>query len=274
MTENQIAKYKDVAVELAIQYAPKFILALLTLFVGLWVIGVVMGVLRRGLSSKSVDPTLAPFIGSLVGWLLRLVLLISVASMVGIQTTSFVAVLGAAGLAVGLALQGSLSNFAGGVLILIFRPYKVGDFIQAQGELGEVREIQIFTTILLSPQNRRVIVPNGPLANGNIVNFTSEPHVRVDTTVGISYSADMKLAREILVDTAKKIEGVLSDPAPIVAVNELGASSVNLVVRPYCKPADYWKVHFALVEASKNALDAAGISIPFPQRDVHLYQEK
>jgi small conductance mechanosensitive channel len=194
--------------------------------------------------------------------------------MVGIQTTSFVAVLGAAGLAIGLALQGSLSNFAGGVLILIFRPYRVGDLIQAQGELGVVQEIQIFTTILLNPQNRRVIIPNGSIANGNIVNLSAEDSVRVDTTVGISYDADMKQAREVLMAAIIKIDGVLSDPAPTVAVSELGDSSVNLVVRPYCQPTDYWKVHFAVVEASKNALDAAGISIPFPQRDVHLLQQK
>jgi small conductance mechanosensitive channel len=193
--------------------------------------------------------------------------------MVGIQTTSFVAVIGAAGLAVGLALQGSLSNFAGGVLILIFRPFRVGDVIQAQGEIGAVKEIQIFVTVLTNGQNRRVIIPNGPLANGNIINLTAEPYVRVDTTVGISYDADMKKARELLMDMAKNVPGVLAEPPPTVAVTELGDSSVNLVVRPYCAPADYWNVHFALVEATKNTLDSAGIAIPFPQRDVHLLKE-
>jgi small conductance mechanosensitive channel len=274
MSQAQIEKYSEIAVELTMQYAPQFLLALFTLVFGLWAIKLVMRVVKKGLDSPAIDPTLAPFINSIVGWSLRLVLLISVASMVGVQTTSFVAVLGAAGLAVGLALQGSLSNFAGGVLILAFRPYKVGDLVEAQGQLGVVKEIQIFTTILLSPQNRRVIIPNGAIANGNIVNLSAEDHLRVDTTVGISYQADMKLAREVIMEAVTKVPGVLTEPAPLVAVSELGDSSVNLVVRPFCKPTDYWDVRFALVEATKNALDAAKISIPFPQRDVHLFQDK
>lgn len=270
MDPANLETLKNEALAKTMLYAPKFLLALATLVIGWMIIKGLMGVIQRALSTRAVDATLAPFLCSIAGWSLKLVLLISVASMVGIQTTSFVAVMGAAGLAIGLALQGSLSNFAGGVLILIFRPYKVGDFISAQGELGTVKEIQIFTTILLNPQNRQVIVPNGALANGNITNFSVEPHVRVDTTVGISYDADMKQAQSVLIDAITKIPGVLSEPAPVIAVTELGDSSVNLVVRPFCKPADYWDVYFATVEASKNALDQAGISIPFPQRDVHM----
>ncbi len=264
---------KDGALALAMIYIPKLLLAIATLVIGWMIIKMLMRGIQRALSLRSVDPTLAPFICSIAGWTLRLVLLISVASMVGIQTTSFVAVIGAAGLAVGLALQGSLSNFAGGVLILIFRPYRIGDVIQAQGEIGSVKEIQIFTTVLTNGQNRRVIIPNGPLANGNIINFTSEPHVRVDMTVGIAYDADMKKARTVIMDAIKDLPGVLQEPAPVVEVVELGDSSVNLVVRPFAIPADYWKVHFAGVVAVKEALDAAGISIPFPQRDVHLIKE-
>ncbi len=230
--------------------------------------------IRRALELRRVDPTLTPFICNLFGWILKALVFISVASTLGVQTTSFVAVLGAAGLAVGLALQGSLSNFAGGVLILIFRPYKVGDLIEAQGQLGVVDEIQIFTTILTSPENRRVIIPNGALSNGTIRNFSAQDVVRVDTTVGVSYDSDLKAAKKALMDMVQAIPGVVSEPAPIVAVTELADSSVNLVVRPYCPPEKYWDVYFATVEGSKLALDAANITIPFPQRDVHVFQEK
>ena len=272
MTMEDLARYQDQLLTLAIEYAPKVALALLTLVVGLWVVSAVIRLFSKALSMRKVDATLVPFLTNLLGWLLKVVLFISVAAIVGIETTSFVAVLGAAGLAVGLALQGSLGNFAGGVLILVFRPYKVGDLIKAQGELGVVQEIQIFTTILLSPENRRVIIPNGALSNGTVINFSTEGAVRVDTTVGISYGADMKKAKEVLVEMVKAVPGVLSEPAPVVAVSELADSSVNLVVRPYCDPKDYWSVYFATVEGSKRALDEAGITIPFPQRDVHLYQ--
>jgi small conductance mechanosensitive channel len=274
MDATQIAAVKGQVVSMAAEYAPRLALALLTFFIGWQIIRLLMKGISRGLTSRAVDATLAPFLNSIIGWILRLVLIISVASMVGIQTTSFVAVLGAAGLAVGLALQGSLANFAGGVLILIFRPYKIGDFIVAQGEMGVVKEIQIFTTVLTNPQNRRVIIPNGPLANGNIVNFSAEEYVRVDTTVGIAYDADMRKAREVLLAMVRQIPGVLEEPAPVVQINELGDSSVNLIVRPFCKPSDYWAVHWALIEGTKDCLDKEGISIPFPQRDVHLFNQK
>lgn len=273
MNPEKIAQLKDMALQMAVQYAPKLALAVLTLVIGWSLIKFVLKLVQKALMLRAVDPTLAPFLNSVVGWGLKVVLLISVASMVGIQTTSFVAVMGAAGLAVGLALQGSLANFAGGVLILMFRPYRVGDVIQAQGEVGEVKEIQIFTTIMVNAQNRRVIIPNGPLANGNIINLTAEPHVRVDTVVGISYSADMKKARDLLLGMVKEIPGVLAEPEPVVAVTALGPSSVDLIVRPFCKPSDYWSVHFATVEGTKRTLDAAGISIPFPQREVHVFKE-
>lgn len=223
---------------------------------------------------RKVDPTLIPFVSSVVGWILKAVVFISAASMIGIKTTSFIAILGAAGLAVGLALQGSLSNFAGGVLILIFRPYKVGDVIEAQGEIGSVREIQIFTTTLVNGQNRKIIIPNGPLANGNIKNYTSEENVRVDTVVRIAYDADIDEAKRVLREMCLNIPAVLKDPAPVIEVVELADSSVNLVVRPFTPPATYWDVHFAVMEGAKKALDAAGIGIPFPQRDVHLYEKK
>ncbi len=246
----------------------------MTLVVGWSLIKFVLRLVEKSLHSRAVDPTLAPFLNSVVGWSLRIVLLISVASMIGVQTTSFVAVMGAAGLAIGLALQGSLANFAGGILILMLRPYRVGDVIQAQGEIGEVKEIQIFTTMLVNPQNRRVIIPNGPLVNGNIVNLTAEKHVRVDTVVRISYDADLKKTREVLLAMVKEIPGVLSEPEPVIAVVELAESSVNFVVRPFCKPTDYWSVHFATVEGTRTSLEAAGISIPFPQREIHHASQK
>lgn len=274
MTPEMLTQLKEQAMALMVRYVPQILLALVTLIIGLQVIKLVMKGVAKALESRGVDATLAPFLNSIIGWILKLVLLISVASMVGVETTSFVAVMGAAGLAVGLALQGSLANFAGGVLILIFRPYRVGDVISAQGEIGVVKAIQIFSTILNNGQNRRVIIPNGALANGNIVNLSVEPHVRVDTTVGIAYDADMKKARELLMAMVKEIPGVLAEPAPTVAVSELGDSSVNLVVRPFCAPADYWAVYFELIERTKLTLDEAGIGIPFPQRDVHHFNQQ
>jgi len=190
--------------------------------------------------------------------------------MVGIETTSFVAILGAAGLAVGLALQGTLSNFAGGILLLLFRPYKVGDLVETQGRLGEVREIQIFTTILATPDNKMAIIPNGPIMNGEIVNYTALGKIRVDLVMGISYGADIRKAKEVLLQVMNAHPKVLKDPAPFVGVSELGDSAVNLAVRPHADPADYWDVYFDIYEQGKIALDDHNIEIPFPQVDVHM----
>lgn len=269
---DYLAQYKAQAVELVLAYAPKVLLALVTLIIGLWLIGGAKNLAAKGLSRRNVDKTLAPFVLNLLSWLLKAVLFISVASMVGVETTSFVAILGAAGLAVGLALQGSLSNFAGGVLILIFRPYEVGHVIEAQGHIGTVKEIQIFTTVLLTPQNRRVIIPNGALSNGSIVNYTVEGTARVDIAIAIEYKADIAKARSILLDLLNKDERVLDAPATVVVVTELADSSINLAVRPYCKVEDYWGVYCDTLEQGKTLLEAAGIGIPFPQRDVHLFQ--
>ena len=272
LNAQQLAAYQEQGVSMALEYAPKIFLALITLIVGLWIVRGATAVFRRALDARRVDATLTPFLTSLLGWTLKAALGISVVSILGIETTSFVAVLGAAGLAIGLALQGSLQNFAGGVLLLIFRPYRVGDLIEAQGELGVVQEIQIFTTVILSPQNRRVILPNGAVANGNIVNLSAESHVRVDCTVGVAYDADLKQAKAVLTEMVKATPKVLAEPEPVIAVSELGDSSVNLVVRPYADPEDYWDVFFAVTEGCKTCLDKAGIAIPFPQRDVHLFQ--
>jgi small conductance mechanosensitive channel len=258
------------AYELGLEYAPKLALAILTLIIGLWVISGISKLVKISMKRSKVDPTLIPFMDSLVSWLLKVLLFISVASMIGIATTSFIAVLGAAGLAIGLALQGSLANFAGGVLIMIFKPYKVGDLIESQGHLGVVKEVQIFNSILISPQSKQVIIPNGAVSNGPIVNYTVEGKIRVDLTVGIAYNADIDLAKSVLMEVLTSNEKVMSDPAPFVGVSEMGDSSVNFVVRPHCLPEHYWDVFFDVNEAMKKALDKNDISIPFPQRDVHL----
>jgi len=262
--------YWDVIVDNTILYAPKILLALVVLFIGLRIIAAVTKLIGKGMDKKGTDETLKPFILSLLTWVLKAMLFISVIQMMGVATTSFIAVLGAAGLAIGLALQGTLANFAGGALILIFKPYKVGDLIESQGKLGVVKEIQIFTTILLNPQNKTIILPNGAVSNAEITNYTREGKLRVDISVGISYDSDMKKAKDVLMEVLEKDDKVLKDPAPFVGVSELGDSSVNLAVRPWSTADDYWDVFFGITEKCKNALDAAGISIPFPQMDVHL----
>ncbi len=219
---------------------------------------------------KATDKSLIPFIKGLINILLKVLILISVADIVGIATTSFVAIIGAGGLAIGLALQGTLANFAGGVLILIFKPYKVGDLIEAEGYTGNVKEIQVFVTTLLTPDNKTVIIPNGTISNGNITNYTTEGKIRVDLKIGISYSANIRTAKKVLTETMKKNPKVLKDPMPFVGVVGLGGSSVDLAVQPYCDPDDYWNVYFDIYQACKEALDENNIKIPFPQMDVHL----
>lgn len=265
-----VEKIINTGTELLLSYGPKLILAIVTLIVGLWIVKKVVSLIGKGLKVRNTDETLTPFFKSLIGAILKALLFISVASMVGVATTSFVAILGAAGLAIGLALQGSLSNFAGGVLILIFKPYKVGDLIDAQGEFGEVKEIQIFNTIIVTPDNKRVILPNGLVSNGIIKNVSEEGYLRVDTVVGIGYGENIKQAKEVIMKTLLEDPKVLRVPAPVVAVIELGDSSVNLCVRPYVTVEDYWDVYFSTHENVKNALDKEGINIPFPQRDVHM----
>lgn len=267
-------KYLDKAIELAIAYGPKVVLAIVVLVVGLFIIKRLTRVFKKTMKKRGVDPAIANFAAPLIDILLKVLLIISVASMVGIATTSFVAVIGAMGLAVGLALQGSLANFAGGVLILLFKPFRIGDIITAQGYTGNVEEISIFVTKLVTPQNRQVILPNGPLAGGSIVNLTAKNYIRVDITIGIGYGENIKAAREVLMKVMEEHPTVLEDPAPSVNVGELGDSSVNLLLLPYAKTADYWDVYFNIQEKGKLALDAAGIEIPFPQRVIHQAKAK
>jgi small conductance mechanosensitive channel len=270
---DQASKYIEIIFEALINYGPKVVLALFTLIIGLWIIKKLVTKTSVHFSAKA-DPSLASFMSSLVSVLLKLMLFIAVASMVGIQTTSFIAVLGAAGLAVGLALQGSLANFAGGVLILLFKPFKVGDVIEAQGHLGVVKHIQIFNTILTTGDNRIVIIPNGPLSNGSLVNINQEPTRRIDFSFGIGYGDDIDKAKSVLEGLVAGEARILKDPAHLIAVEALADSSVNIKVRVWVNTADYWGVFFGMTESVKKTFDKEGISIPFPQRDVHMYTVK
>lgn len=257
-------KWIDKGIDFIVEFGPKIIGAIIIYIIGSWVIKKLIKVLRKGMSAQEYDKSLQKFLLSLAKWALTIFLIITVISTLGVETTSFAAIIAAAGLAIGLALQGSLSNFAGGVLIIIFKPYKIGDLVEAQGVLGSVKEIEIFTTKLVTPQNKLAIIPNGAMANGNIINYTAEGKMRVDTVVGVDYGSDIKKTKEVLLAMLKANPQVLEDPAPSVNVEELADSSVNLAVRPFCKPEDYWDVFFATVEGSKEALDKAGIEIPFP----------
>ena len=255
-----------------VDFGPRLILAAITLIVGLKAIKLLIKLIKKAFEKGHLDITLRPFLIGITNWGLKILLFVSVASMLGIETTSFVAVLGAASLAIGLALQGTLANLAGGVLCLLFKPYEVGDFINAQGEAGAVKEIQIFTTVLISLDNKTIIIPNGSIMNGNITNYSREGKVRVDIAIGISYASNIKLAKEVLLSVLENNLKVLSYPPPFVGVLELADSSIKLAVRPYCLPSDYWEVYFEVQEACKLALDEVKIKIPFPQRDVHVYK--
>ena len=262
-------KYLDVALEKLIQFSPKIVAAILILIIGFWITKKIVKLTRKVMGTRGVDETLQKFLGDLIGWALKVMIFIVAISQLGVETTSFIAILGAAGLAIGLALQGSLANFAGGTLIMIFKPFKVGDLIEAQGELGVVKEIQIFVTKLISPGNKLVIIPNGVLSNGNIVNYTEEGKLRIDLTFGIGYGEDIKKAKEVLTQVMLDDPKVLKDPEPSVNVSELADSSVNFAVRPWATPDDYWDVYFGVTEAGKLALDKAGIEIPYPHRVVY-----
>ncbi len=272
MDISVLEKYREQVMELAALYGSKVLLALLTLVVGLWVIRYIVSLIDKALKLSKVEDTLSIFLEKLVGTILKVLLLISVASMVGIETTSFIAIFGAAGLAVGLALQGSLANFAGGVLILLFKPFKVGDFIETQGYSGVVKSIQIFNTVLHTGDRKTIIIPNGPISNGSIVNYSLSPIRRVDMVFGISYDDDLKQAKNILKRLVDEDSRILKDPASLVVLSELADSSVNFTVRAFVNAGDYWNVFFDMQEKVKLTFDAEGISIPYPQRDVHMHQ--
>lgn len=265
-----ISKYSDQMITMMLEYLPKMISALAILFIGIWVIRMIKGFVTKMMHKREMEPTLANFLGDILNWTLRILLFITVISQLGVQSTSFVAILGAAGLAIGLSLQGSLANFAGGVLIIMFKPFKVGDFIEAQGESGTVIEIQIFITKLATINNQIIYIPNGSLSNGNITNYSQSDFRRADLTIGISYGSDIKKAKEIALEIMNNHPLVMENPAPVVWVKELAESSIDLAVRPWAKNEDFWEMRSDILEQVKNAYDQNDIEIPFPQRDIHI----
>jgi len=262
----ELQKWIDKAYDLLIDFGPKVLGAIAIWIIGSWVIKVILKNLKKALNKKDHDPSLKKFLLNLLSWALKIVLIVVVLGTVGVETTTFAAILAAAGLAIGLALQGSLGNFAGGVLIMIFKPIKLGDLIEAQGELGVVKEIEIFTTKLTGLSNREIIIPNGALSNGNIINYTTEGTRRVDLTFGVGYDSDIKKTKEVLMKVLTSHAKVLKEPAPTINVSELADSSINFAVRPWSTADDYWDVYFGITEDVKEALDAAGIEIPYPHQ--------
>jgi len=251
-------------IDLAKEFGPKIVTAILIYIIGSWIIKKITKAVGKMFNKSKYDESLQKFLLNLISWALKIFLIIIVISQLGVDVTTFAAVIAAAGLAIGMALQGSLANFAGGVLIMIFKPYRIGDLIEAQGVIGVVKEIEIFTTKLTTPQNKLAIVPNGIMANGNIINYTEEGLLRVDLTVGIGYGEDIKKAKDVLLEAMNSDANVLKEPAASVNVENLGDSSVDLAVRPFCKPEHYWDVYFNTLENAKLALDKAGIEIPYP----------
>lgn len=268
----EVSGFAEKALEVSKEYAPKLAMAIVVFIVGSIIIRMITGAMKRLFEKKDYDETLERFLLSLTSIILKILLIVTVVTMLGVQMTSFVAILGGAGLAIGMALSGTLQNFAGGVMLLIFRPYKVGDVIEAQGHVGKVEEIQIFNTVLITPDNKTIIIPNSPISTDSIVNYSEQGSRRVDFTIGIGYDDDIDQAKEVILGVISKDERVHKDPAPFIAVAELADSSVNFTLRVWGDVADYWGIYFDNLEAIKKALDAANISIPYPQTDVHLHK--
>ena len=255
-------------------YGIKIIAAVVIIVVGLWVSKIIKNCFLKTLHKKKVDPTLVGFLASMLHGGLVIFVVISAISKLGVQTTSFVAVIGAAGLAVGLALQGSLSNFAAGILLILFKPFKVGNFVKAGGEAGVIVEVGILTTEMKTPDNVQIIIPNSTIMGSAITNVSAHPTRRIDMTLGVGYDDDLNKAKQIMEDLLAADERVLKDPVATIAVANLGDSSVEFVIRPWVNSADYWSVKFDFTKAVKEKFDAEGISIPYPQSDVHVFQEK
>jgi len=258
--------------EWAALYGLRIIAAIIIFVAGRWIARFLTNLTEKMMTKRGVEPMLITFVGHLLYVLLLLVIIIAALNQLGVQTTSFIAIIGAAGLAIGLALQGSLANFAAGILIILFRPFKVGDYIEGAGTAGTVESVQMFTSQLKTPDNRTIIVPNSKITSDNIVNYSVNPDRRLDLIFGVSYSDDLKKVRDVIGRVLAAEARILAAPAPTVGVLELADSSVNIAVRPWVKGSDYWPVYFDLIENMKNAFDAEGIAIPFPQTDVHLHQ--
>ena len=268
------SKYLTQLTDQFLDFIPTLAGAIVALFVGFYVCSIINKIIEKALIKKDIAPSLRGFLLSVIRVFLKIVVIISALSMLGVQTTSFIAILGSAGLAIGLALQGSLSNFAGGVLILFLKPFKVGDFIEAQGKSGTVDSINIFVTKIKTPDNKVILIPNGPLANGIIMNVSAEETRRVDMTFGIAYEDDISQAKDVIKKTVLADERVLNEPEPVIMVTSLGDSSVNISIRVWANAADYWGIYHTALEEVKLALDLAKISIPYPQRQVHMSPTK
>ena len=262
----------NVSVDLLTQFGYKIIAAVLIFFIGRWIAKLLVKFAKKIMAKAEMEDTLERFLANLLYAVLMAAIAIATINQLGVQTTSLLAIVGAAGLAIGLALQGSLANFASGDMIVGFRPYRVGDFIEAGGVSGTVVEVQIFTTVLKSPDNKKIIVPNSQIMAGTIVNISANPTRRLDLVAGCGYDDDLDKVRRVLEEIVAADDRVLADPAPTIAVSELADSSVNFVVRPWVNAGDYWPTHFDMTEAIKKRFDAEGISIPYPQQDVHMYQ--
>ncbi len=268
---NEWQNYTDYLLTLLKEYLPDLIIAILVLVLGLWAIRLFLKGIQRVMDRKEdMDPSLKSFLMSLLGVTLKILLVISVISMVGIETTSFIAVIGAAGLAIGLALQGTLANFAGGVLILLLKPYRTGDYIEGAGLSGTVHEIQIFYTILYTPQNQVINIPNGQLSNNPITNYTMLDTRRLDLSFGIGYQDDIDRAKQVLSEIIEGEERIHKEPEPQILMDGIGDSSVNLKIRVWTRTDEFWGLHFDMKETVKKAFDREGITIPFPQRDIHI----
>jgi len=268
--ENMLSKLQ----ELVTVYGLKLIAALAIFIIGRWLAKMVKNLVEKIMTKKSVEPTIISFTCNLIYTTIVVFVVIAAISKLGVQTTSFVAVLGDAGLAIGLALQGSLANFAAGFLLIIFRPFKAGDLVEAAGMTGTVSEISIFTTIMKTPDNKVIIIPNSAVMGSTITNYSAMPTRRVDLGIGVGYDDDLKKVRQVLDDLISRDNRILKDRAPMIAVAELADSSVNFTVRLWVKTADYWGVYFDTTEAVKLRFDEEGISIPYPQQDVHMYQHQ
>lgn len=269
-----VNNYLDKITDFAFEYAPKLIGGILVLFIGLWVTNLITKAVGKSLEKSNIDQSLVPFLRSITNMLLKALLAITVMGMIGIQMTSFVAIIGAAGLAVGLALSGTLQNFAGGVVILILKPFKIGDMIEAQGYTGIVKEISIFSTMLNTVDKKLVIIPNGPLSTDALINFSAEPLRRVDWTFGIAYGDDVENFKKAINQFISEDNRILQEPASFIGLSELADSSVNFTVRVWVDGTDYWGVFFDMNEKVYTRFSDYKLNIPFPQMDVHVQNTK
>lgn len=268
-TNTAVSKYSDMAITYASEYGMKIVAAFLIFIIGKWAVNKITTLIKNVMEKAKIDKTLSEFAESLIYFVLFLMVILASLNALGINTTSFIAVFGAASLAVGLALQGSLANIGAAVLIIVFRPFKVGDFIEAGGASGTVSDVNLFSTIISPVDNRTIIVPNAAVIGGNITNFSNKPQRRVDHVFGIGYDDDLKLAKTVLMEIMQEDERILKEPAPFVAVSELGDNSVKLLTRAWVDTPNYWNVHFEMLEKVKLTFDEKGLSFPYPQMDIH-----